>query len=281
MPTSQLEPGELPSTPPQKPFTVHPTPDKKDQDYSVSNRRKSKLYSDTMKPVSKLRSRYVDRSPTPPLPQDRRKPRSPSPRKRRRERTPIKKREHAPKKRRSPTPPRRRQKPAKRTSPPPPKKQSTFSNWVDLTKKPKPTMPSAKPEQNASKRGVNASRVKGLEKANSALKENVEYFRQSSQANSYKYELMKVKAQEENGKRKESDRKLQNLQAENAWLRNMVNFPNFGATQHPQYGMQIPRPNFPYAPPPPAPISAPVEQSSVESIVLPEALKIRARSPAK
>ena len=115
----------------------------------------------------------------------------------------------------------------------------------------------------------------------SALKENVEYFRQSSQANSYKYELMKVKAQEENTKRKESDRKLLNLQAENAWLRNMVNFPNFGAMQHGQYGMQIPRSNFPYAPPPPAQITAPVEQSSVESIVLPQALKIRARSPAK
>ena len=168
-----------------------------------------------MKPVSKVRSRYVDRSPTPPLSQDRKKSRSPSSRKRRRERTPVKRRESAPRRRRSPTPPRHRKKSSRRTpSPAQSKKSSTFSNWVDLTRKPTQTAPPDKPDQPAaSKRGVNASRVKGLEKANSALKENVEYFKQTSQANSYKYELMKVKAQEENTKRKESDRKLRDLQA--------------------------------------------------------------------
>ena len=124
--TSQLEPGEIPRTPPQKPLKIHPTPDKNrnDQDYTMSNRRKSKLYSDGVKPASKVRSTYVDRSPTPPLPQDRkRKPRSPSPRKRRRERSLSQNRER---RRRSPTPPRHRKKQTKETS---------FSNWVDLTKK--------------------------------------------------------------------------------------------------------------------------------------------------
>ena len=61
---------------------------------------------------------------------------------------------------------------------------------------------------------------------------------------------MKVKAQVERTKRLESDRKVLNLQVENTWLRNMVNFQNFGGMPRGQFGMQVPSNNFAYAPPP-------------------------------
>ena len=271
MSMSQLEPGELPSTPPTKSLKLHPTPDKMDNTYTISNRKRSRMYADKLKSPVKVRSKYIDRSPTPPFRNDRKSVNHGK----RRSRSPKRRRSPPPRRRSSPRPPHRR-------SPKPPKPQeqpptTSFSNWVDL-RKTQASKPATSAPTESGKRGVNASRVKGLEKANTALKENIEFFKQSSQAHSYKYELMKVKAQEELTRRHESDRKCAELQAENSWLKGLLSFPNFGHQRPGPFGMP-PVSSFQYKPDVAVP---PVkEKSSIESIELPKALKVRARSPAK
>lgn len=191
-------------------INLHPTPEKADDPYALSNRKRSRMRSHNTKSPIKIRSRFKS-SPTPPRANRRR--RSPSPKGSTRKIKLNRYRSRSPRRHRSPSARSRKQvwKPF-----------SSFANWQDLTN----TSRSEKQPQGQSEktRGVNSSRIKGLENANKSLRENVEYFKSLAHANSYKYELMKAKAQDENRKRRTRNAEIKRLKMENAYSKNFNPF---------------------------------------------------------
>ena len=128
-------------------------------------------------------------------------------------------------------------------------------------------------------RGQNSNRVKGLELANRSLKENVEFYKATAQANSYKYELMKTRARDELNKRLMCEKQNHDLRAEIGLLRNMMMPMNYmNPSIHAGNFFQK---NMSHATSTSNATERLVEKASIESVQLPEALKVRAREPKK
>ena len=89
------------------------------------------------------------------------------------------------------------------------------------------------------------------------------------------------RAQEELKRRLESEKQNKELQTEIGVLRNMMMSMSFmNPSMHNGTFRQAAAPmTFPCAAPPSQTVSTPIEKTSIESIVLPEALQVKARRP--
>ena len=147
---------------------------------------------------------------------------------------------------------------------------------LQLPKHEEPT--SSRSVQSQRERGHNATRVRGLEQANKSLKENVEFYKSTAQGFSYKYELMKTRAQDELSRRLNCEKLNRQLQSEVQTLRMMMPYnvlnPAFQSSGFPQ---SLPV-NTTAVASSVAGISQ-IEKASIDSIELPAALKVRARAP--